>query len=140
MEPPFVPASAALQFRFTMQTRWSDEDNQGVLNNAIYPTLFEEARHRFFGERGLLSDNRFPFLLAQSNVRFLAPGAGGLEIVVEGGTTHVGRSSFVQVYRVLPVDGGPAWCEAEALLVVVDPTTGRPTPMEARFRQALEPA
>ncbi len=138
MQAPIVPPSDQLQFAYTMHTRWSDEDNQGVLNNAVLPTLFEEARLRFFGERNLLNGNSFPFLLAQSNVRFLAPGVGGVAVRVEGATTHIGRTSFVQVYRVLPADGGPAWCEGEALLVVIDPATGRPEPMDAAFRAALE--
>jgi len=77
MHEPQVPPSAEMRFVARVRSRWSDEDNQGVLNNAVYLTLFEEARHAYFGRLGLLEGNRFPFLLAQSNVRFLRPGRDG---------------------------------------------------------------
>ena len=38
MEQPQVPPSDAVRFRARAHTRWSDEDNQGVLNNAVYLT------------------------------------------------------------------------------------------------------
>jgi len=38
-----VPPSEAIRFRARCRTRWSDEDSQGVLNNAVYLTLLEEA-------------------------------------------------------------------------------------------------
>ena len=100
MELPSVPPSDAIRFRVTLRTRWSDEDTQQVLNNAVYPTLFEEARLLYFGRLGLLDENRFPFVLAQSNVRYLAPGRGGVEVEVEAVTTRLGRTSFAQAYRV----------------------------------------
>jgi len=108
-----------------------------VLNNAVYMTLFEEARFRFFTERGLVPGGQFPFLLAQTNVRFVAPGRGGVVVRVHLGNTRVGRSSFEQAYR---VEGpqGEIWCEAVAALVVYDPDTRRSAPMSDEFRKALE--
>ena len=45
MEAPEIPEFP--QFVHETVTRWSDDDSQGVLNNAVYLTLFEEARHGF---------------------------------------------------------------------------------------------
>ncbi len=100
-------------------------------------TLMEEARHAFF--QGQLKENRFPFVLAQSNVRFLRPGKGGAEVLVECCTSHVGQSSFVQNYRIRCAASQEVWCLAEALLVCVD-EQGQSRPMGARFRGALQPA
>jgi acyl-CoA thioesterase FadM len=127
----------------SVRTRWSDEDNQGVLNNAVYLTLLEEARHAYFGDLGLLGDNRFPFLLAQTQLRFVAPGVGGVDATVEVTTTRLGTSSFEQAYRVRGPEGadhpgGPVWCEAVALLVCYDPATGASRPMDDAFRAAVE--
>ena len=72
MELPATP-----HFVLETTTRWSDEDNQGVLNNAVYMTLFEEARLAFCRMAGVLEDNRFPFLLAETTVQFKRPGRGG---------------------------------------------------------------
>ncbi|MFT5052039.1 MAG: acyl-CoA thioester hydrolase [Chlamydiales bacterium] len=137
MQAPQVPPSDEMPFRTTLRTRWSDEDNQNVLNNAVYMTLFEEARHAYFTAPGLLAENQFPFLLAQTHVSFMAPGRGGVPIEVELATTHVGRTSFTQAYRVLGPEG-VTWAEAEALLVVVDPLTGRPAPMSEGFRNHVQ--
>ena len=131
---PTVPD--APQFVTSAHTRWSDEDNQAVLNNAVYLTLFEEARHAFARATGGLHENRFPFLLAQTNVRFLRPGRGGVDVTVELTTVHVGTSSFRQAYRVRGPEG-EAWAEAEALLVCYDPATNRSRPMDPTFRERL---
>src|SRR5687768_18623620 len=119
MQAPQVPDSSRLQFRVRARTRWSDEDNQGVLNNAVYLTLFEEARHAYFGSLGFLRENRFPFLLSQTHLRFLRPGRGGEEVEVELATTRLGNSSFEQAYRVRAISG-EIWAEARALLVLYD--------------------
>ncbi|MEW6074001.1 MAG: thioesterase family protein [Planctomycetota bacterium] len=138
MQPPSVPPSRDLRFRVRLRTRWSDEDNHAVLNNAVHSTLLEEARYAYFSNLGLVAENRFPFLLLQTNIRFLAPGRGGCEAVVEMGTTHLGRKSFTQAYRILAGEGGEVWCEAEAVLVAWDGATGRSAPMSEEFRRRVE--
>jgi len=136
MERPNVPDSARLRFRARIATRWSDEDNQQVLNNAVYLTLFEETRFRYFRE--LLSSNQFPFLLAQTNVLFVAPGRGGAEVDVECATTEVGTTSFTQVYRVKEAATGATWAEGEARLVCYDPETKAKRPLTPELRAAIE--
>lgn len=126
-----------MRFRVRLRTRWSDEDTQGVLNNAVYVTLFEEARFAFFSQAGQLDDNRFSFVLAQTNVVHLAPGRGGREVEVEMATTNVGTTSFTQAYRVRDAASGDVWCEGEARLVCVDARTGKKTSMSDSFRAAL---
>ena len=137
MQPPHLPLDDAFTLSLSLRTRWSDEDNQGVLNNAVYLTLLEEARHGYFSRLGLLEANRFPFVLLQTNIRFVAPGVGGTDVRVELATTHLGRSSFRQAYRVKSEETGEVWCEAEALLVAWDPKTRAGRPMEEHFRRAL---
>lgn len=136
METPTVPPNGELRFQVNLRTRWSDEDNQSVLNNAVYMTLFEEGRLAYFTDLGLLDQNRFSFLLAQTNIRFLSPGRGGVEISLAMDTTHIGNSSFRQAYRISGPDG-TAWCEGEALLVAWDPEKRTSRPMDAKFRAAL---
>ena len=137
METPRVPPSPEMPYRVRLRTRWSDEDTQHVLNNAVLPTLFEEARFAYFDSLGLLEDNRFPFVLAQTNVRYLAPGRGGREVEVELSTTSLGASSFTQAYRVKDVASGTVWCEAECRLVCVDAATGKKREMDPGFRRAI---
>ncbi|MEM9382162.1 MAG: thioesterase family protein [Planctomycetota bacterium] len=135
MEVPEIPEFP--HFVHETVTRWSDDDSQGVLNNAVYMSLFEEARHGFCRAAEVLEDGAFPFLLAQTNVRFVAPGRGGRAVRVELSTTHVGTSSFRQAYRVRGEDGG-VWAEAEAVLVCYDPATMASRPIPEDLKQALE--
>lgn len=136
MQVPTVPPSSEIKTRYRAHTRWSDEDNQKVLNNAVYLTLFEEARHAYFLELGLMDANQFSFVLAQTNVRFLRPGTGGVDVTVEIVTTAIGTSSFTQAYRVVP-EGGEPWAEGEALLVAWSNTSRSKMPLAEAFRAAL---
>ena len=138
METPFDPPASAIRFRVRLRTRWSDEDVQGVLNNAVYLTLLEEARFAYFSSLGLLEENRFPFVLAQANVLFVAPGRGGAEVEVELVDVRLGTSSLTQAYRIRDVASGKLLCEAEARLVAHDPATGAARPMSPAFRAAIE--
>jgi acyl-CoA thioester hydrolase len=138
METPRVPPSESIRFRAPVWTRWSDEDNQGVLNNAVYLTLLEESRHRYFSRLGLVgADNRFSFLLGQTNLRFLAPGRGPAEVEVEVATTRLGTKSFAQAYRVREAGGGRVWLEAEAALVIWDEQARATAPIPPAFRRAV---
>ncbi|MFT7486790.1 MAG: YbgC/YbaW family acyl-CoA thioester hydrolase, partial [Candidatus Paceibacteria bacterium] len=87
MELPVLPPSDSFRFRIRRRTRWSDEDNQDVVNNAVYMTLLEEARFQYFSDLGLVRDNQFSFVLMQTNIRFLHPGRGGQELEIELMTT-----------------------------------------------------
>ncbi len=137
MNNPEVPPSSEMRFTMRARTRWSDEDKQGVLNNAVYLTLLEEARLAYFGALDLLEENRFPFLLAQTQIRFLRPGRGGEEVEIEVRTLKLGNSSFEQAYRVRALPGREVWAEARALLVHYDPANAASRPMPARFRAAV---
>jgi acyl-CoA thioester hydrolase len=137
MERPRIPADEQFRFRVRLRTRWCDEDNQSVLNNAVYLTLFEEARLAYFTQLGLLRENRFPFLLAQTNVVFVAPGRGGAEVELAARTTELGTTSFTQCYRVRDAASGALWAEAEARLVLYEPANGAKRALPPEFRRAI---
>lgn len=137
METPRVPESSSIRFRVTLHTRWSDEDNQRVLNNAVYLTLFEEARHRYFGDLDLLEGDHFPFVLAQTNALFIMPGRGGVDVVVEAITVVLGASSLTQSYRVKDSATGDVWCEAGARLVAWDNAKRIKGTMSSAFRERV---
>jgi acyl-CoA thioester hydrolase len=137
MQEPEVPESARMRFVAQLATRWSDEDNQGLLNNAVYLTLFEDARHAYFRSLDLLHNNQFPFVLAQTQLRFFKPGRGGEAVEVELATVRLGNSSLEQAYRVRAKSDGEVWAEGRALLVTYDAKTAKSCPMSAEFRAAI---
>ncbi len=105
-------------FEHTERIRWVDLDAAGVLNNAVYLTLLEQARFAFFSELGLLEGAQFPFLLGDTHVRFLLPGGAGETVTIRTGVSRVGTKSFEMVYELESERGVLA--RAEATLVWVD--------------------
>ncbi len=109
-----------------------------MLNNAVYMTLLEEARYQYCEHLGLLAeDNHFAFVLARTDIVFLAPGRGPASVDVQIATTKLGNRSLEQVYRVLDADSGTVWAEALATLVVWDNDTRCSTEMPQRFRAII---
>lgn len=138
MQVPQVPLDEEFRFRCRVFTRWSDEDLQGVLNNAVYATLCEEARYRYFEQLQLLeADRHFSFVLLQSNIRFLAPGTGATEVEIGVRTGYLGSRSFRQTYRIRAVESGVVWAEAEAALVIWDPVSRSSAAVPDAFRDAV---
>jgi acyl-CoA thioester hydrolase len=135
---PAVPPSAAMRFTARCRTRWSDEDNQGVLNNAVYLSLLEEARWQYCEALGLMAPgNHFAFVLARTDIAFLAPGRGPAAVEVEVATTRLGGRSLAQAYRVRDAADGTVWVEAEAALVMWDTAARATAPMPESFREAI---
>ncbi|MBC8370552.1 MAG: acyl-CoA thioesterase [Planctomycetes bacterium] len=138
MDAPQLPT--ALEFNFTAdcQTRWSDEDNLGVLNNAVYLTLLEEARYQYFSNLDLLHlAKHFNFVLGQTNIRFLAPGVGAAPVKIAVQTSKLGNRSFTQKYRVYCPLTELIWAEAEAVMVVWDQKTRSVSDMPDEFRSKI---
>jgi acyl-CoA thioester hydrolase len=137
MDTTRIPPPEAMRFRFPLRTRWSDEDGMGVLNNAVYLTLLEEGRLRWCERLGLLSGfTGFGFVLAASNLRFLAPGRGGADVELEMTTTAISLKSLTQAYRIRDA-AGTVWLEAAAVMVMWDPARRRAAPMPDDFRAAI---
>lgn len=105
------------QFEHRAVVRWSDLDLAGVLNNAVYLTLCEEARQAYFEQLGLLQGAEFPFLLGEARVRFLAPARNPGELRIRARTTRLGRKSFDMEYEIL--DGDVPLATAGATLIWV---------------------
>lgn len=98
--------------------RWSDVDAQGVLNNAVFLTLLEQARFGYFGALDLIVDQRFPFVLGSTSVRFERPGRAGMELTIDASVTRLGGASFDMEYSVRC--GAEVLATATATLVWVD--------------------
>ena len=125
-----------MSFRFVCDApvRWQDVDAQGVLNNAVYLTLLEEARYGYFDGLGLLAagGGEFPFLLGECSIRFLAPARAGEELEVAARTVRLGTKSLEQAYEVRR--GTDVLAVASATLVWVGPDGTPPVPDDARAR------
>ncbi len=138
MDVPQLPDNSGFNFIADCHTRWSDEDNLGVLNNAVYLTLLEEARFQYFTNLELMHlSKQFNFVLGQTNIRFLAPGKGATAVSVAIQTSHLGNRSFTQKYRVYCPLTDIIWAEAEAVMVVWNPKSRSADDMPDEFRSKI---
>lgn len=124
-------------FRFAAEVplRWVDVDSAGVVNNAAFLSLMEQARYLYFQHLGLLRDHRVPFVLAETTVKFLRPGRLGMRTEVAAATRSLGTTSFRMAYEVRAED--EVLVTAEAALVFVDADL-RPCAVPAEVRETLQ--
>ena len=118
-----------------IQTRFSDVDLQGHINNVATVELLQEGRVRFNRHVGLnLLRDRYGVMVAGIQVEYAAELDWVEPVTSHIGVLAIGRSSYT-IGQVL-TQGGKPGTFAEATLVMV--RDGRPAEMPAEFRAALE--
>jgi acyl-CoA thioester hydrolase len=127
----------AMFFRFdtAVPLRWADVDSAGVVNNAVFLSLMEQARYLYFQHLGLLTDHAVPFVLAETTVKFERPGRLGMNLEVAARTREIGSTSFQMDFEVRA--GDETLVKARAALVFVDEQM-RPRKVPPAWRSAIE--
>jgi acyl-CoA thioester hydrolase len=87
-------------FVHTETIRWSDVDVMGVLNNAVFFTLFEQARYAYFRDLLVMRDDWFPFVLGSTSARFAKPGRAGMRLAIEARVVRLGNKSLDMEFAV----------------------------------------
>lgn len=123
------------RFAASVPLRWVDVDSAGVVNNAVYLSLMEQARYLYFTHLGLLRDHAVPFLLAETTVKFLRPGRLPMNVEVAARVGQLGTSSFQMDFEVRA--DAEVLATGHAALVWVDAAM-RPTPIPGDVRAAIE--
>ena len=124
-------------FRFAAEVplRWVDVDSAGVVNNAVFLSLMEQARYLYFQHLGVMSDFKVPFVLAEATVKFERPAQLGMKIQVAARAHTLGTTSFRMDFEVrgddMPIVTGTA-----ALVFVDDGMRPRRIPDD--WRAAVE--
>lgn len=123
-------------YRFDTEVplRWVDVDSAGVINNAVYLSLMEQARHAYFTQLGLLESHDVPYVLAETTMQFLRPGRLGMDVQVAVATTKLGTTSFHMSYEVR--SGEQVLCKGTAALVYVDDQL-KPQALPDDFRETV---
>jgi acyl-CoA thioester hydrolase len=114
--------------------RWVDVDSEGVVNNAVYLSLMEQARFLYFEQLGLLGGGNVPFVLAEATVRFLRPGRLRMDVHTAARVVRLGRTSFAMEFEVR--GDGAVLASGTAALVYVD-ADRRPRPVDAPARARI---
>ncbi|MET4059630.1 acyl-CoA thioester hydrolase [Arthrobacter sp. UYP6] len=139
--------------RFPLQLRFGDEDSNGHVNNVRFVQFMEEARVRLsllpLGASLSPQDPAETFrsvtsrigmtLVARQEIEYRAPLVYRQEPVwVEIWVTGIGASSLTYGFRIADDDGGRVYAYAEAMLVMADAQTGRPTPLTELQQRILD--
>lgn len=127
---------ARYSHREVIQTRFSDLDPQGHINNVAMATLFETARVRFnqamgFG-RGRTGGR---WLVARVEINYLAEGHFPADMLVTNGIGRIGTRSWSILSCAFQDDRPVATCETVVVLEACDDATAMPDDVRATLER-----
>ena len=123
----------------SIDTRWSDNDMYGHVNNVVYYSWFDSVVNRWLIEAGLLTlqDDPLIGLVVQSSCRYASSLEYPQTIEIGLATERVGNSSVT--YRLGAFAKGEVQAAAEGQFthVYVDAASRRPVTLPDDWRNAL---
>ena len=123
----------------TIQTRWSDNDHYGHVNNAVYYLYLDTAVNGWLMDVTGTDVRDLPAigLVVSSRCDYLVPVSFPDVLDVGLGTARVGGSSITYQLAVFTKTEGTLCALAEFVHVYVDRTTRRPVPIPDVVRRAV---
>ncbi|MBV6521754.1 MAG: hypothetical protein MNPFHGCM_01898 [Gemmatimonadaceae bacterium] len=123
--------------RFPLATRYTDYDTKGHVNNAVYLTYFEMARHALWHEHwGRESDP--PFIVAEARVKYVSPAYIGESLVVDIAVAEIRTKAWVYRYEIREEGGNRLVAEGATVQVAFDYGARSTLPISADVRALLE--
>lgn len=123
--------------RVPVATRYADYDTKAHVNNAVYLTYFEMARHHAWVD-AMGFDADFPFVVAEATVRYVSQAMIGEPLDIELATTEVRTKAWVWSYVLRATRDDRVVAEGRTVQVMFDYENGRtiPIPDDVRARLA----
>jgi acyl-CoA thioester hydrolase len=122
--------------RLPLATRYADYDTKGHVNNAVYLTYFEMARHRAWVD-ALDGDADFPFIVAEATVRYLSQAMIGEPLDIEICTTEIRTKAWVWSYVIRASRDERVVAEGKTVQVMFDYANRRTIPIPDDLRERL---
>ena len=124
--------------RVPIQLRYSDYDERGHVNNAVYLTYLELGRVEAW--RTVAGDDTTPpaFVVAQARIDYRSPALLGEPLVVEVHAGEVRSKAWTWTYRVVQAATGRVIAEGETTQVAYDYAANRSMEIPAAMRAGLE--
>ena len=139
MDP--VADRSRYRFRASVRVRFADTDAQGVVHHATFLAYAEAARHEYWAALGI---SRFAMARegvddtsAEVQVRYRRAARFHDLLDVHARTALLGRTSCIMEFLVTRGGSQEAIAEMRSAHVILDPGTGRPTPLPNVFRKAV---
>jgi acyl-CoA thioester hydrolase len=123
-----------------LQTRWSDNDLYGHVNNVVYYSYFDTVINRYLIDSGVLDleESQVIGVCAESQCRYLQsiafpePLEAGLRV------GRLGKTSVTYELGIFRIGIDEACAVGHFVHVFVDQATRKPVPVEGALRTALE--
>jgi len=137
--PPLRPRSHYRLFR-PIQTRWSDNDAYGHVNNVVHYSWFDTAVNGWLVDQGLLDIARGDIigLVVETGCRYAASLAFPQAVEAGLAVGRLGASSVTYEIGLFARAAPEAAAEGFFTHVHVDRATRRPVALPPRWRAALE--
>ncbi|KAG0146656.1 hypothetical protein CROQUDRAFT_62655 [Cronartium quercuum f. sp. fusiforme G11] len=134
--------SQTYRYWIPIQTRWSDNDQYGHMNNAYYYHLFDTVANRFLIEKCTPANSSAPMaFVVSSDCTYLRPVGFPTPLLIGLATEHIGRSSVRWRFGLWPArldssNQGEAGCAAFGSFthVFVDPQSHASVEMNPAVR------
>jgi acyl-CoA thioester hydrolase len=122
--------------RVPIQLRYSDYDERGHVNNAVYLTFFELARVEVW--RAIGEGHEPTFVVAEARVSYRSPAMLGDPLVVEVALGEIRNKAWTWTYRIVDPRDDRLVAEGETTQVMYDFGARRSVIIPADLREALE--
>jgi acyl-CoA thioester hydrolase len=120
---------------------WGDMDAFGHVNNTIFFRYFESTRiayMRAIDAMGAQQDAGFAPIVASARCDYLSPVVFPDRVVGETRVSKLGNSSFTMEYQLVSRNQEKVVARGEAVIVNIDPATGRSRPLPASLKERME--
>jgi acyl-CoA thioester hydrolase len=121
--------------------QWGDQDAFAHVNNVVYFRWLESARIAYFLRIGVmkpLSTDRMGSILASTSCDYRRSIVFPDTVRVGIRATRIGRTSIGFEHRIVSLEQKALAAEGTSTTVVYDYAAGRPHPVSAEIRQAIE--
>lgn len=123
--------------RFPLVTRYSDYDTKGHVNNALYLTYFEWAKHMLWRDVWK-RDPDPPFVVAEATVRFVSSAMIGDPLEIDISTAEVRNRSWIWQFRITDARDDRLVAEGRTVQVYYDYASRQSIPLPDDVRALLE--
>ncbi|GAA0229720.1 thioesterase family protein [Halobacterium noricense] len=125
------------EFGYTtaVETRYSDFDTMGHVNNAVYATYLEQARLDYFGDVIGIPLDEISGVVAHLEIDYRRSITPEDEVTVAMRVAELGESSITMEHEIRA--GADVAATAEVVQVAIDGNTGDPRPIPPELRDRI---
>jgi acyl-CoA thioester hydrolase len=138
---PDAPRREAFRVFRPLQTRWSDNDVYGHVNNVVYYSYFDTAVNGFMIDAGVLDihEGAWIGLVVETHCNYFAPLAFPQALEAGLRVALLGQTSVRYEIGLFAAGKAQAAAAGHFVHVYVDRLTRRPLALPEALRQALQP-